>query len=160
MANNVLQPHSNTTNATFPLVLEVIWCICYTNYSNTPLRQFIHQKGVDNLELPSRRNQRVWSQKERRESHHAVGSRRKDSRDDRAIRVAQNQIKPQLKHFFSTHMFPCVACEGVRWAVSSFLYPIICLSWQSSSSSFLRKALGMFRWMLIRTAMERTQTLK
>lgn len=57
-----------------------------------------------------------------------------------------------IKHFFSTHMFPCVAYEGVRRAVSSFLHPIICLSWQSSPSSFLRKALGMVRCMLIRTA--------
>lgn len=41
---------------------------CYINYSNTALKQFIHQKGVDNLELISRRNQRVWSQEKRRES--------------------------------------------------------------------------------------------
>lgn len=79
------------------------------------------------------------------------GNRRKDSREDKAIRVDQIWIKPIWSTFF-THMFPCVAYEGIRWAVSPCLCPIICSSWQSNSSSFLRKAVGMFGWILLRTA--------
>lgn len=87
---------------------------CYTNYSNTPLRQFIHQKGADNLELISRRNQRVWSQEERRESQNRERTAGKIEPSG-GLRSGWNH---NLKHFFSIHMFPCVAYEGVRWAVS------------------------------------------
>lgn len=39
---------------------------------------------------------------------------RKDSREDRAIGGLRSGWNYNLKHFFSTHMLPCVAYEGVR----------------------------------------------
>lgn len=90
------------------------WCTCYASNSSTPLRQLIHQKGVDNLELSSRRNERVWSQEERRESHHVMGTGERAAGKIRPSEWLRSGWNHNIKHFFSTHMFPCVAYKGIN----------------------------------------------
>lgn len=67
-------------------------CLRYANYSNAALRHFNslnYQKLIGNLELVCRMSEGVWRQEERRESHHTVGSKKKDG----TIRLAWMLVK-------------------------------------------------------------------